>query len=833
MVFNRIMNKKDMMLMKSRFSLFGVIALFVVASCQRTGEDLVPAPGFDPETNTVKTQFVMNVSTNTGKDTKTTAQFAQVGSNFLGMDAVHILTYALPYSDPQRGAFFYKPYYTNPDTKEVEPVSCQRDFNLGMLFSANSVTDENASRSVELAIPLGTNAVVLYGKALKSYSDDLQGIADAAGDPADLTTLGFTLRSRLKNMDAYEVGAFFFTRLLTYIISAGAVNQGSFWNYTPISTEDWSYHFWWPTPSTAVETSLPDSPADGTSAKGSDGITYKYYAGELAWKHLGIMYKYEYDNDSKTLSDEVVTTKNGTKMGISPLGEVLGEAYEALVNIKTQKDLHEIRAGSASGMLRTFQDMYAIIDRAADAGPTTWEEAAAKQMAKAVKARMNQFFEMRADGSIDFFKKSDGSVDVAKLITAISSATSTEDWNANKDNVTKLLDEKYFSTSTSEGFPINVGLPAGAAALTCEIAPFNPGEKLSLDLFSYTKDIPAYGMGDVTFPITNYRYPPELMYFGNSPIRVSSAEKTAQSYPSSVTLWDNEANWGGWESYAAVKSNTRSVAMVDNINYGTALLASTVTFGATVLKDNNKALHPGEEDQSIPTTYADEKKGFFVTGIVVGGQADVMGWDFVRKPTNTDFSQVSVDANGKFSGLSFEGNEFNKMVYDKVTTSYKVGTDTDPIYTLVWDNYDHTKAIDKQSDVYIGVELVNNTDMDIWGELNLIRKGGTFYLVGRLDLEAAVTAARASDKDKFTDLSRKYYQYPPFNPANGATINAPRVFMQDYMTKANLIIKEDALKHAYVTVPDLRSSQVSLGVSIDMEWESGLAFDVELGKLDD
>ena len=53
------------------------------------------------------------------------------------------------------------------------------------------------------------------------------------------------------------------------------------------------------------------------------------------------------------------------------------------------------------------------------------------------------------------------------------------------------------------------------------------------------------------------------------------------------------------------------------------------------------------------------------------------------------------------------------------------------------------------------------------------------------------------------------------------------------MTKANLIIKEDALKHAYVTVPDLRSSQVSLGVSIDMEWESGLAFDVELGKLDD
>ena len=53
--------------------------------------------------------------------------------------------------------------------------------------------------------------------------------------------------------------------------------------------------------------------------------------------------------------------------------------------------------------------------------------------------------------------------------------------------------------------------------------------------------------------------------------------------------------------------------------------------------------------------------------------------------------------------------------------------------------------------------------------------------------------------------------------------------MQDYMTKANLIIGVDALKHAYVTVPDLRSSQISLGVSIDMHWESGLAFDVILG----
>ena len=56
------------------------------------------------------------------------------------------------------------------------------------------------------------------------------------------------------------------------------------------------------------------------------------------------------------------------------------------------------------------------------------------------------------------------------------------------------------------------------------------------------------------------------------------------------------------------------------------------------------------------------------------------------------------------------------------------------------------------------------------------------------------------------------------------------------MTTAKFKIANDdttkSLQNAYVTIPDLRSSQVSLGVSIDMEWESGLSFDVELGKTD-
>ena len=834
--------------MKRSFYLMGALVLLSLTACNKEVQEVVtPSPYYDEETNTVKTDFVLSVSTNTGKDTKTTAEFAQVNSDFLGMDAVHILSYNLPYKNDSLGHFFYKPFYHNPKTDETTPVSATRDFNLGTLFNPKTVTESQSSRSVELALPLGTNAVVLYGKALKAYSDDLQGVSEATGNPADLTTLGFKLKSRLSDKAAYMAGAFFFTRMLTYFLSAGVINEASFWTDAPIANTDKSYKFWWPIPNEDVAAELATAfptPADKNS-KVIGGIEYKYYAGEMSWKQLGVMYKYEYDESDATKSDDVVKTKNGTKVALSPLGEVLGDAYQELTVVKNAPGLHEIRAGAATAILRTMRDLYAVIERGAAATPTTWEEQIAKLMALEIKARMDRFFTVGTDGQIDFIKGDDGQIDVDALLKVLQTCTSTTDWNDNSDLLSYFEDSdegkkaktyergrKYFYSENNEGFPINVGLPKGAAALTCEVF----ADIKKVDCFSYTDTIPAYGMGEVTFPITSYRYPPELMYFGNSPIRVSKKEMKSTDYPATVIQWNSDGNWNAsvWNSdTASVRSDTRSVAMINNVNYGTALLASTVKFGATTLKDNNKALHPLEEDQSIPTVYSDEGKGIFVTGIIIGGQADVMGWEFVRKPTSTGFTGISVGTDGKFTGLSFAGNAFDKMIYDKCPTPVKVTANTNPIYTMVWDNYDHTKAANEQSDVYIGVELVNKTDMDIWGELNLIRKGGTFYLVGKMDLASAVASARDTQKegkaDAFKDLSRDHYCYPPYNPATGATINAPRVFMQDYMTKANLIIGENALKHAYVTVPDLRSSQISLGVSIDMEWESGLAFDVVLG----
>ena len=62
----------------------------------------------------------------------------------------------------------------------------------------------------------------------------------------------------------------------------------------------------------------------------------------------------------------------------------------------------------------------------------------------------------------------------------------------------------------------------------------------------------------------------------------------------------------------------------------------------------------------------------------------------------------------------------------------------------------------------------------------------------------------------------------------GESKQIPRVFIQDFMTTASFQIGRDALKHAYYSVPDLRASQMSLGLSVDLQWNAGLSFTVGL-----
>ena len=56
----------------------------------------------------------------------------------------------------------------------------------------------------------------------------------------------------------------------------------------------------------------------------------------------------------------------------------------------------------------------------------------------------------------------------------------------------------------------------------------------------------------------------------------------------------------------------------------------------------------------------------------------------------------------------------------------------------------------------------------------------------------------------------------------------PRVFIQDFVTKAVFNIGETSLQKAYVSIPNLASTQMSLGLSVDLSWADGYEYTVTL-----
>ena len=365
-------------------------------------------------------------------------------------------------------------------------------------------------------------------------------------------------------------------------------------------------------------------------------------------------------------------------------------------------------------------------------------------------------------------------------------------------------------------FPLLFGMPEGSTVLLYDV---------QTNSYSYREKVPNYDMGGGAggkFDILRYMYPAELCYFGNSPIRVTDETKKATDYPEGTTNWNADASWSGWTSNKHVLSSTRSVAMKDNINYGTSLLKTTVGYKDAVLKDNNYAIQKAidssvdEPDQEIATN----TDPFTLKGIVIGGQEQTVGWDYIPNASTLTFSD---------------------MIYDNaISTNQETIPTTDPIYTIVWDNWNENAKDSKQNVVFVALEFVNNSNIDFWGENNLIRKGATFYITGKLDPDAVSST-------KLTELGKTQEQYvadkslgitwptnyalPPYG-TDGKGVKKRRVFIQDFMTTAHFVLDESSLKHALIAVPDLRSAQLSLGLSVDLEWSTGLSFEeVVLGNL--
>ena len=352
------------------------------------------------------------------------------------------------------------------------------------------------------------------------------------------------------------------------------------------------------------------------------------------------------------------------------------------------------------------------------------------------------------------------------------------------ENIRKEIDKSFTPTTGTDGYvtlaykegsaystyPNNINLPDGAVQLT-----YAEDNKT----FSYAI---SSTLGALTLDAAKICFPASIYYFQSSDLAATAVELDASKWPTSTTAWTGTAApWlkdanslaDGWT--ASVQPTTRSIAMRQNINYGVANLATTVKCGAASLPDNKDltVTDPSE----FAGTVAVPAAGFTVTGLLIGGQPTKVGFDF--QPTS--------DA------------EYVQTVYDKNLNGIVAmnGVASTPNYTIVLPN-DKGRGVADQNKVNVAIELTNNSGVAFRGADGIIPAGGKFYLVGQL----------APKDQKVTGVE---------NPA---------VFMSDYMTTLKLTIK--SLKNAYNTIPDLRSTKLQLGLSVDLDWQAGLQFDVEI-----
>ena len=639
-------------------------------------------------------------------------------------------------------------------------TAANKQYSLGTIMtSSDALTDGSKShRVIELALPTETNTLMFYGKAPKSGddADNQQGLISYTVDGKDLSAYAFALTRRVattQEADYRQYGDLILAAL-NYITSANLTDADVVYQGTHNNTT-------------------------------------------VSWLQYVVI------SDAGVITPATKCPLDGCDM--TGLGEILADALATFATVYAG----EVRAGSGTSVARTIGDLKYVLNKIHEAIPTALHEAVAKALAENIIARIDGCFEGTAPSLA--WKTS------ADVKTACGYTGPTD----------KITRKGSTGSALTEWPDISFGVPKGCAQLkvTTTKSTDISGQVTAPGTITWGYSATTPLLSTTSTSIYNIYYPAEICYFGNSPIRVTNDAHVEGDYPQGVTNWDTDSQWAAgvnnntvaWDKDAHVVSTTRSVAMQYNINYGTALLKSTVGYasGISQLKDNNHAIQERAKGITLPATEEPDAliditaTAFKVTGYLVGGQPTTVGWDFVPK-----------------SGETFDHNIYDKALPsggDAIPTS---GTTTPPNYTLVWDNWNASAVGNDQNPVYVAVEFTNNSGKDFWGMHNKIRNGATFYIIGKLDPNT--DASDRSSGITWPDATKQ--ALPPFN-ASGASIHERRVFIQDFMTTANFVLGENSLKYAYATVPDLRSAQISLGLSVDLQWQTGLVFDnVVLGN---
>ena len=362
-------------------------------------------------------------------------------------------------------------------------------------------------------------------------------------------------------------------------------------------------------------------------------------------------------------------------------------------------------------------------------------------------------------------------------------------YNACTDAITEIG-----KADKNVNFPRNLHLPDGVAKLTYSSTD---------NKFSY-ENASAVTIGENnSIDYTKICYPAELSYFVSTPAMISDSEINAVGSESpKLPSYDDwlKSTWTSATAFSdasdansnGVTSKTKSVALKDPVQYSVACLKTGVKCSSNNLTDNAKEItkdynSAAIEDQSITVP----NDGYKLRAILIGGQPASVNWDFYAANT-ANFDHTIYDKD-----LNVTNSETGGEKYMSVTTS----SSSNYNYTLVLDNKNSNTTNTTQPAVYVTLEFENNGDA-FYGADGLVPKNGRFYLVGKLDPSATSGVTKPEDS------------------------RLDRVFVQDHTTTANFTIKN--LKNAYNCIPDLRAAGVNVGLAVDLSWQEGITFDVDI-----
>ena len=304
----------------------------------------------------------------------------------------------------------------------------------------------------------------------------------------------------------------------------------------------------------------------------------------------------------------------------------------------------------------------------------------------------------------------------------------------------------------------------------------------------------------------SYVYPAELYYYANSRI-YTSTQAMEDKYVTTAT--EQEPVVDTWGSFIAkyenkgtdnqgttVEADTRSIALIDSLNYGVACLEVKIRAKVPTESSVANAIYAFDDNYGSPSVVlkdaeADGKGTFPLTAILVGGQ-NKQGFDFTPKYPDETATDYSAAADPEY------------IIYDKTIADENVclgdyiaqGTNANyspSLYTL-------TLQTKRDKSVKLVLEFKNNTTSPFKCKSGIIYPGTKFYLM------ASVVNLETSDKEK-----------------------DQQVLTKDH--KSTVLLTISNLENAYNALPSLSSDKVRVFETVTAgisSWQQGINTSTEL-----